>query len=106
MKFTKTTITTIVALVSSTAAATAPAVEAWNMGLSLYQPQTTSISHILERERMIAQRMFNIVGDVRGSYPSHHQQYELIDNNEKFELTVDVPGVKQENIDIKLDDEK
>merc|ERR1712159_799379 len=32
------------------------------------------------------------------------QRYELIDNEEKFQLTVDVPGVKEEDIDIKLDD--
>merc|ERR1712211_129961 len=31
-------------------------------------------------------------------------RYELVDNNEKFELTVDVPGVKEEDIDIKLED--
>merc|ERR1712107_564788 len=35
-----------------------------------------------------------------------HQRYELIDNNQKFELKVDVPGVKEEDLDIKLDDRK
>merc|ERR1712125_314958 len=35
-------------------------------------------------------------------HPTH--RYELVDNNEKFELTVDVPGVKEEDIDIKLED--
>merc|ERR1712188_286012 len=29
---------------------------------------------------------------------------ELVDNNEKFELTVDVPGVKEDDIEIKLED--
>merc|ERR1712232_1385612 len=67
-----------------------------------------SISRMLEKERMIAQRMFDMV-DLRQQqqvirYPS--QRYELIDNNEKFELKVDVPGVKEEDIDIKLDDGK
>merc|ERR1711862_393128 len=58
---------------------------------------------------MGAQRMFDMI-DLRHQkqqqvvrYPS--QRYELIDNNEKFELMVDVPGVKEEDIDIKLDDE-
>merc|ERR1712124_135638 len=38
-------------------------------------------------------------------YPSAAtHRYELVDNNEKFELTVDVPGVKEEDIDIKLED--
>merc|ERR1711862_92319 len=66
-------------------------------------------------ERMIAQRMFDMVDDIvvdRRSqqqqqivrYPSSHQRYELIDNNEKFELKVDVPGVKEEDLNIKLDD--
>merc|ERR1712232_1299521 len=65
-----------------------------------------SISRMLEKERMIAQRMFDMV-DLRQQqqvirYPS--QRYELIDNNEKFELKVDVPGVKEEDLNIKLDD--
>merc|ERR1711862_143437 len=66
-------------------------------------------------ERMIAQRMFDMVDDIvvdRRSqqqqqivrYPSSHQRYELIDNNEKFELKVDVPGVEEENIDVKLEE--
>merc|ERR1712159_717687 len=37
-----------------------------------------------------------------GYYPT--QRYEVVDNNEKFELTVDVPGVKEGDIDIKLDE--
>merc|ERR1712232_336637 len=35
-------------------------------------------------------------------YPTH--RYELVDNNDKFELTVDVPGVKEEDIDVKLEE--
>merc|ERR1712003_396415 len=42
----------------------------------------------------MGQRMFD--------NPSH--RYRLIDNEEKFQLTVDVPGVKEDDIDIKLDD--
>merc|ERR1719432_214449 len=47
---------------------------------------------------MIAQHMF----DQQVGYPSN--RYQLIDNDEKFQLTVDVPGVKEEDIEIKLDD--
>merc|ERR1711862_834360 len=47
---------------------------------------------------MIAQRMF----DQQVGYPSN--RYQLIDNDEKFQLTVDVPGVNEEDIEIKLDD--
>merc|ERR1712211_126388 len=52
------------------------------------------------------------MGMVIRRYPSlssslpAHQRYELIDNNDKFELKVDVPGVKEEDLDIKLDDGK
>merc|ERR1712176_879951 len=46
----------------------------------------------------IAQRMF----DQQVGYPSN--RYQLIDNDEKFQLTVDVPGVNEEDIEIKLDD--
>mmetsp|Transcript_17687 Transcript_17687/g.19835 ORF Transcript_17687/g.19835 Transcript_17687/m.19835 type:complete len:228 (+) Transcript_17687:74-757(+) len=112
MKFTK---PTIIALTSATAPAV---VSSWNMGgpcyvslktvPTLYQSQA-SISNMLEKERVIAQGMFDMVDRRQqeqqvNRYPS--QRYELIDNNEKFELKVDVPGVKEEDIDIKLDDGK
>merc|ERR1719159_158984 len=47
---------------------------------------------------MIARRIF----DQQVGYPSN--RYQLIDNDEKFQLTVDVPGVNEEDIEIKLDD--
>merc|ERR1719156_175234 len=47
---------------------------------------------------MIVQRMF----DQQVGYSSN--RYQLIDNDEKFQLTVDVPGIKEEDIEIKLDD--
>merc|ERR1712232_1468548 len=31
-------------------------------------------------------------------------RYELVDNDEKFQLSVDVPGVKMEDIDVSLED--
>merc|ERR1712159_444951 len=64
---------------------------------------------------MIAQRMFDMVDQQQqqgagsalttssgGYYPTH--RYELVDNNEKFKLTVDVPGVKEDDIEIKLEE--
>jgi len=53
---------------------------------------------ILRKQRKIAQRMF----DQQVTFSSN--RYELIDNDEKFQLTVDVPGIKEEDIDIKLDE--
>jgi len=115
MKFTK---PTMVAFTTAAAAApTSVVVDAWNLGPTTYLsvPTACSMNRMLERERMIAQRMFDMVDDIvvdRRSqqqqqivrYPSSHQRYELIDNNEKFELKVDVPGVKEEDLNIKLDD--
>merc|ERR1712224_264018 len=34
----------------------------------------------------------------------HQHRHELVDDDEKFELTVDVPGVTEENIDVKVED--
>ena len=31
-------------------------------------------------------------------------RYEIVDNDERFQLSVDVPGVKIENLDVSLDD--
>ena len=31
-------------------------------------------------------------------------RYEIIDNNEKFQLTIEVPGVKMEDIDVSLEE--
>jgi len=36
-------------------------------------------------------------------HPTHHR-HELVDDDEKFELSIDVPGVKEEDIDVKLED--
>jgi len=59
---------------------------------------TSTLDDVLRKQRMIAQRMF----DKQVTLSSN--RYELIDNDEKFQLTVDVPGIKEEDIDIKLDD--
>merc|ERR1712188_344542 len=58
------------------------------------------------------QRMFDMVDQQQAaatlysSSPaaSATHRYELVDNNEKFELNVDVPGVKEEDIEIKLEE--
>jgi len=71
-----------------------------------------SVSRIIEKQRMIAQRMFDMVDQQQAAATLYSSspaatathRYELVDNNEKFELTVDVPGVKEEDIDIKLED--
>merc|ERR1712157_359824 len=47
--------------------------------------------------RINAQRMF-------GAIASPTNRYQLVDNDKQFQLTVDVPGVQEKDIDIKLDD--
>merc|ERR1719222_732864 len=91
---------TLIALSAFPAAASS-----WSMGPYYYSTpslrlvETTSpVDAVLRKQRIIAQRMF----DKQVSFSSN--RYELVDNDEKFQLTVDVPGIKEENIDIKLDD--
>merc|ERR1739841_125872 len=81
------------------------AVSSWSVGPSysstpsLRLVETASpVDVVLRRQKKMAQRMF----DKQITFSSN--RYELIDNDEKFQLTVDVPGIKEEDLDIKLDD--
>merc|ERR1712207_82945 len=56
------------------------------------------IERALKRQRRIARRMFD------HPIAKRSNRYQLIDNDKKFQVTLDVPGVKEEDIDIKLDD--
>merc|ERR1712224_654308 len=47
--------------------------------------------------------MFEAMFDQHHHHPTHHR-HELVDDDEKFELSIDVPGVKEEDIDVKLED--
>merc|ERR1712124_139620 len=76
----------------------------WNIGPSYYSTplsvrlvETSPVDRVLKRQRIIAQRMFDAT-----SYSTN--RYQLVDNEEKFQLTVDVPGIQEGDIDIKLDD--
>ena len=91
---------TVIALTAFPAAASA-----WS-GTSYYSTRPTlrlvetasPVDIVLHNQRAIAKRMF----DKQVTFSSN--RYELIDNDEKFQLTVDVPGIKEEDLDIKLDD--
>ncbi|KAG7368543.1 HSP20-like chaperone [Nitzschia inconspicua] len=71
----------------------------WNMG----RPYTPMLLHVspasimLERQGSLAKRMLDQTGF---SSP----RYELVDDENKFQLSVDVPGVQEEDIDVQLDD--
>ncbi|CAJ1949695.1 unnamed protein product [Cylindrotheca closterium] len=85
----KTIAPTILALAS------APAVtSAWS---SLYFPVVPSANTMMRRNRAFANQFFQ---ETQLASP----RYELIDNEDKFQLSVDVPGVKMEDIDVSLED--
>lgn len=96
MNFNKSTVIALAAF---------PAASAWS-GTSYYSTRptlrlvetTSPVDIMLRNQRAIAKRMF----DKQVTFSSN--RYELIDNDEKFQLTVDVPGIKEEDLDIKLDD--
>ena len=56
-------------------------------------------SSILRRQQALANRLFENTQQIVSS-----PRYEIVDNDEKFQLAVDVPGVKMEDIDVKLED--
>merc|ERR1712124_130908 len=78
----------------------------WNVGPSYYSTplsvrlvETSPVERVLKKQRIIAQRMFDATS-------CSTNRYQLVDNKEKFQLTVDVPGIQEGDIDIKLDDGK
>jgi len=108
MKFTKTTAIALAATPIGVASSYSIRPRYSSSPMQLFEP-SSSVSRMLEKQRVIAQRMFDMVDQQQhADYPVGrgfpNQRYELVDNNEKFELTVDVPGVKEEDIDIKLEE--
>lgn len=59
--------------------------------------QMSPASTMIERQRELAQKMFD---QTEFASPC----YDLVDDENKFQLSVDIPGVKQEDIDIQLGD--
>jgi HSP20 family protein len=82
------------------AAITHPAlVEAWSLGPSYFASPLviSSPSSILRRQQALMDRAFQ-------QRPSSSPRYEITDNEDKFQLAVDVPGVKMEDINVSVDD--
>jgi len=123
MKFVKPSIIALGTIIASLP--TSFVVDAWNMGPKYYYLSvptslqvSSSMNRILDRERMMAQRMLGMVDDIIVDhrkpqqmqqivrYRPSHQRYELIDNNERFELKVDVPGIKEEDLVINVDSDR
>merc|ERR1711862_346765 len=62
------------------------------------------IFRALKKQRVYTQRMFDDYHHPFALQQSRNQQYEVINNREKFQLTVDVPGVKEGDIDVTIKD--
>jgi HSP20 family protein len=83
---------TIVALASVPAT-----VHAWYMSPTTFFPSTSSI---LRRHQHMMDRMLQLPQQSQLTSP----RYELVDNEEKFQLTIDVPGVKAEDLVVSLEE--
>eukprot|EP00980_Cylindrotheca_fusiformis_P002554 scaffold606_cov63-Cylindrotheca_fusiformis.AAC.1 len=76
---------------------------AWSIGPTYFPSQLMVPSRaidMMQRRQALANRFFNDFKEIQMASP----RYELIDNDEKFQLSVDVPGVKADDIDVSLED--
>eukprot|EP00980_Cylindrotheca_fusiformis_P006222 scaffold1328_cov108-Cylindrotheca_fusiformis.AAC.12 len=76
---------------------------AWSIGPTYFPSQLMVPSraiNMMQRRQALANRFFNDFKEIQMASP----RYELIDNDEKFQLSVDVPGVKADDIDVSLED--
>lgn len=87
---------------------TAPSlVQAWSLRPAYFPPllDTDSAVGILKRQRDLANRMFEATDRMiqqSSPFPSS-PRFELIDDDDKFEVSLDVPGVKPEDMSISLE---
>ena len=73
---------------------------AWSMGGPYFTKQIylPSANIMIQRQRALSNRFFQEAPQIASP------RYELIDKDEKFQLSVDVPGVKIEDIDVSMED--
>lgn len=85
----------------ATIAAAPAAVHGWSIGPPMFTaPLFLHPSSFMEEERSLLRRMFDLQAPERSS-PGH---YELVDDKDKFQVSVAVPGIKMEDIDVRLED--
>ena len=103
------------------AMAATPGVEAWSLGPSNWPAPMLLDTHldtdntpatfggILKRQRELANRMLEetdrLIQETTGSAFPNSLRYELIDNDEKFQVSLDVPGVKPEDMSINVEND-
>lgn len=76
---------------------------AWSMGSSYFPSELRGPScaaNRMQQRQAMANRFLKDLKETHLASP----RYELVDNDEKFQLSVDVPGVKMEDIDVSLED--
>lgn len=91
--------------------ATVPvAVQGWSLGPSYLFSSPLLLddpAEVFHRQRELANRMLDQTDSMiqqSGPFPSS-PRYELVDNEDKFEVSLDVPGVKPDDMTISLERE-
>ena len=74
--------------------------EAWNIGPRFYDLDVWN-PHLLQKQRALMEKQQDLLQKVF-SYTS--PRYKVTDTDDKFEVTVDVPGVKPEDIHVTFDE--
>lgn len=110
-------------LIAAVALAASPAmVDAWACGPGFYgltRPMVIPVPEeirqqqleLLRQQKIMANRLRNKIssnnnGSNNGIFqPTYFPRYEIVDNDEKFQVAIDVPGVKMQDIDITLEDD-
>jgi HSP20 family protein len=113
MKYHASTILALTtAAVMTTLSSTNAGVHGWSLGpssMSLFNApllvldESPMLSRIHERQRQLARAMWD--QQPLSSMLSSSPRYELVDNDEVFQLSLDVPGVEMDDLDVSVDDE-
>lgn len=66
---------------------------------------TVTPSQILRQKEMIRRRQREIFKSRVNEFKDSHPRYEIVDNEEKYQVALDVPGVLMQDIDITVEDD-
>jgi len=76
-------------------------VDAWSFGLTPYgRSLVESPSQMLRRQQDLMNRVFG-----EPFFTESYPQYEVSQDDEKFEVAIDVPGVKAEDVNVSLEND-
>ena len=89
-------IISIIAILAEAPSAT----DSWSLSTSHFPSSFLSF----QISTIALRRQQALMDGVRQQNSWSSPRYEIVDNDERFQLSVDVPGVKIENLDVSLDD--